>query len=175
MTQSYRLKRIDSRRKILGRIHGTSLMRKFDRIEVQKGLAETRQYILSHHDRSEWYRCYDPVIFGRRIHICARCLGIYPGIIAGILAYPIFPTVFHHVIFVGLLPLPALVDWTLTAFTKHRGYNIARTITGALLGYGYGLGIVLLFSEFEMSMLILGGIYVIIAGTLLTKKETVES
>lgn len=112
-----------------------------DKTELRKGIKETQQYLLSHHERDEWYRCYALVVFNRRIHICARCLGIYPGIIAGILTHLLWFNEFINHLLIALLPLPALADWSLTSFTKYQGYNVIRTTTGALLGCGYGLGI----------------------------------
>lgn len=145
---------------------------KIDQTELRRGLAETQPYLLSHHEQSEWYRCYAPVVFGHRIRICARCFGIYPGILTGIIAYLIAPASFSHLYLVVVLPLPALADWVLTSFTKRHGYNIVRTTTGALLGYGYGLGIGLLFGESEIRILVLGVVYALAAGGLIILKET---
>ncbi|AHG00300.1 hypothetical protein HALLA_17330 [Halostagnicola larsenii XH-48] len=142
-----------------------------DRSELRAGLARTWPYLLSHHLPSERHRCYAPVIFGRRIHICARCLGIYPGILAalvvallggGLLASPV-ATLAVALVF----PLPALVDWTLTTFTERRGYNLVRTATGFLLGCGYGTGLVHLLLAGDLRVLAVGIAYALAAGSLL--------
>ena len=57
-----------------------------DAEEFREGVAETRRYLLSHHEPEEFDRCYAPSVRGRRVHLCARCCGVYPGIAAGLLA-----------------------------------------------------------------------------------------
>jgi uncharacterized membrane protein len=138
-----------------------------DWAELRAGLRETRRYLLAHHEPTEWYRCYAPTVFGRRLHICARCAGIYPGIAVGLAAYAFGPAWLAHLAFVALLPAPALVDWVLTSFSERRGYNPVRTATGGLLGYGYGLGLLLFFLEGDMRVPVIGAIYGILAGVLL--------
>jgi uncharacterized membrane protein len=135
--------------------------------EIKAGLRETRRYLLSHHEPSEWYRCYAPTVFGRRLHVCARCAGIYPGIAAALAAYAVGPAWVVHIAFVALFPAPALVDWLLTALTERRGYNPVRTATGALLGYGYGLGLALFFLGGDLRVPIIGVFYGALAGALL--------
>lgn len=137
--------------------------------ELRKGLAETRKYLLAHHRPSEYHRCYSPHVAGRRVHICARCLGIYPGIVAGLFAYAFLPDGYSSVLWVALLPLPALLDWTVTTFSGTEGFNPVRTATGALLGYGYALGVSLLVFEFNVSVLGIGISYAVVAGVLLSR------
>lgn len=143
-----------------------------DWTELRAGLHETRRYLLAHHEPSEWYRCYAPTVFGQRLHICARCVGIYPGIAAGLVAYAFGPVWLLDVAFVALLPLPALGDWVLTSFTDRRGYNPVRTITGGLLGYGYGLGLLLFFLGGDMRVLVIGIVYAVLAGVLLAVQQS---
>lgn len=135
-----------------------------DRAELRRGLRETRKFVLSHHPPSEYYRCYSTEVAGRQLHVCARCLGIYPGIAAGVLAYRLAPPGFDLVPLVALLPLPAFLDWAATTFRDARGYNGTRTATGALLGFGYGLGVSLLLFEFETTVLLIGALYAVLAG-----------
>ena len=135
--------------------------------EVRAGLAATRPYLLSHHEPEEYHRCYAPTVAGRRVRICARCLGVYPGIAAGLLVsvsgWPL-PT---GLLAVAVLPLPALVDWTATAFTARRGWNPVRTATGAALGYAYGVGLAALFLDGDLRVLAVGAAYAVAAGLLL--------
>ena len=140
-----------------------------DRAELRKGLAETRRFLLAHHLPAEFHRCYSPVVSGRRVHVCARCLGIYPGIVAGVLSYFTGPWSVDPLVLVAVLPAPALLDWALTTFRDRRGYNVVRTVTGALLGYGYGLGIALLAFDAALAVLAVGVAYAAVAGALLSR------
>ncbi|SDQ41453.1 DUF2085 domain-containing protein [Natronobacterium texcoconense] len=138
-----------------------------DRSEIRDGLAATWPFLLSHHLPSEWYRCYSPHVFGRQVHICARCLGVYPGIAVGLATYFVaFPST-ASVVLTAVLPLPALVDWTLTTFTDRRGYNVVRTVTGGLLGFAYGIGLLAVLLEFDLRIIVVGIAYAIIASVLI--------
>lgn len=143
-----------------------------DRDEFRSGLRETRRYLLSHHEPGEWYRCYQPVVLGRRVRLCARCSGIYPGIAAGLLAYALGPPSLASIVIVASLPLPALVDWTLTTFTQRRGYNPVRTATGLLLGYAYGIGFGLLLGDLDLRVVLVGVGYAVAATALLYCQRT---
>jgi len=138
-----------------------------DRAELRKGLARTRRYLLAHHPPSGFHRCYAPVVAGRRVRLCARCLGVYPGIVAGVLVSLLAPWE-SPVVPVAVLPLPALVDWSLTTFRDWEGSNPVRTATGVLLGCGYGLGLPALFSESAVGVLAVGVGYALLAGVLLS-------
>ncbi len=112
------------------------------RSEILSGLAETRRYLLSHHEPTEWDRCYAVEIPGkdRPIRLCARCSGIYPGIGFGVVlissgALPVIPWL------VAVLPAFALLDWARSQFTTHRGSNAARAVSGFALGVAYGMGL----------------------------------
>lgn len=138
-----------------------------DWAEFREGVTETRGYLLSHHEPHEWYRCYRPVILGRRVRLCARCSGIYPGIVAGVLAYLSGPPSLVSIALVATLPLPALVDWLLTTFTARRGYNAVRTATGLSLGFAYGLGLGLLLGDGDPRVVLVGLAYGVAAAGLL--------
>ncbi|WP_254839724.1 DUF2085 domain-containing protein [Natronomonas marina] len=146
-----------------------------DRAEVREALAETRRYLLSHHEPHEFDRCYAPVLFGRRVRLCARCSGIYPGIAAGIVAHAVGPPAATGLALVALLPLPALVDWAATAFTDRRGHNPVRTATGAALGYGYGVGLGLLVGAGDFRVLAVGVAYGAAAAALLAVHRALDA
>lgn len=146
-----------------------------DTDELRRGLAASRGYLLSHHLPGERYRCYAPALFGRRVHLCARCLGIYPGIVAGLAAFGLAPDEFVSVVLVAVLPIPALVDWTVTAFSDRRGSNVVRTATGGLLGYAYGVGLPTLVLATEPSVLLIGCVYALAAGCLVALERRVTA
>jgi len=135
-----------------------------DKEEFRKGWVETQKYVLSHHGPSNWNRCYNMPIFSHNVRICARCSGIYPGIIIGLSTFHLISGNVPIIILLFLLPLPALLDWSLTSFTKLNGKNISRSLTGALLGYAYGIGLVELILVNNFLVLWLGLFYALIAG-----------
>lgn len=139
--------------------------------EVRAALAATRPYVLSHHEPGEWHRCYAPSVGGRRVRLCARCSGIYPGIVVGIAASLGASPLPTGLWAVAVLPLPALVDWAATAFTDRRGWNPVRTATGASLGYAYGVGLATLFLEGDLRVLAVGVAYALVAGLLLFVRQ----
>ncbi len=141
--------------------------------ELRAGLAAAAPFLLSHHVPAERHRCYAPVVFGRRVHVCARCSGVYPGIAAGLVVPAIGPAVLVDLRLVAVLPLPALLDWAVTTFTPRRGTNGVRTLTGLLLGYGYGLGLTVLVSGPRLPVLSIGAVYAVVAGVLVSRSETV--
>ena len=130
-----------------------------DRGEFVSGLSASREYLLSHHPRSERHRCYAPELLGRRVHLCARCSGVYPGIALGVVAASLGPSFLASLTLVTFLPMFALLDWAFSAFTSRRGSNLRRTGTGAGLGYAYGVGLVMLFVEGHLAVLAVGVAY----------------
>jgi uncharacterized membrane protein len=142
-----------------------------DRTELKRGLSETRRYLLSHHEPGEWYRCYRLELFGRTVRLCARCTGIYPGILVGLLVTVggLIPS--PPLELVAILPAPALVDWILTTFTDRRGYNVVRTVTGSLLGFAYGTGLGLLLDGPILPLVAIGAFYGVVAASLLFVRE----
>jgi uncharacterized membrane protein len=143
-----------------------------DRSELARGWRETRQYLLSHHEPATWHRCYAPEIRGRRVRLCARCLGIYPGILVGLFAVLRIGLPISHYYLVALLPLPALVDWTVTTFTDRIGSNPVRTLTGFLLGIGYAIGLVRVVGNADPGVLVVGSVYALAAGLLLVRAKS---
>lgn len=135
--------------------------------ELRAGLAETREYLLAHHEPAEYDRCYCVRARGREEHLCARCLGVYPGILLGLLAvrYGLVPNL--QFLAVATLPALALVDWTLTGLGKRDGTNPVRTGTGVALGVGYGLGLGRLLFLGDARVVVVGVGYAVVAGALL--------
>ena len=66
------------------------------------------------------------------------------------------------------------VDWSLTAFTPREGSNPGRTVTGLLLGYGYGLGLGHLFVGGNVLVLLVGLCYGLLAVLFLSIHEPEE-
>lgn len=136
--------------------------------ELRKGISRMTPFLLSHHPRSERNRCHRVALRGREVHLCARCSGIYPGILAGFL-FPIHPTPLWLVV---VLPFPALVDWATTTFRRYHGSNAVRTVTGLSLGYAYGLGLTAVFGDGTVAVVLVGIGYGSIAVALLSLERT---
>ncbi|WP_096391647.1 DUF2085 domain-containing protein [Halopenitus persicus] len=125
--------------------------------ELRAGLAETRRYLLSHHEPAEYDRCHRLRVGSRTIHLCARCSGVYPGIVVGsVLGIGGWLPGSLGLAAIAVLPLAALVDWSLTAGRPDAGSNRVRTATGLLLGIAYGLGLHRLLLGDDRRVLLIG-------------------
>ncbi|MFC7074903.1 DUF2085 domain-containing protein [Haloarcula halophila] len=109
--------------------------------ELRRALAAMAPYLLSHHRADEYYRCHRLRVADREVAVCARCSGVYPGIVLGSLAvlFGVGGGLWAPLVAFG--PAPALADWAVTTFTDRRGYNAVRTVTGATLGLAYGVAL----------------------------------
>jgi uncharacterized membrane protein len=143
-----------------------------DWTELRRGLASARPFLLSHHPPAEYDRCYAPSVRGQTVRVCARCVGIYPGILVGVGVALGAPGLAGGTLLVAILPLPALVEWALDALTAWTGSNPGRTATGLLLGYGYGLGLVSLFVRGTLAVAAVGVGYGVLAAGLLAVHES---
>lgn len=141
-----------------------------DREEFGRGLRETRRYLLSHHPPADYHKCYRVAPFGRTVRLCSRCVGIYPGIVLGLLGYLLVPPSTPTFLGVAVLPAPALVDWTVTTYTGRSGHNVVRTLTGLLLGIGYGLGLGMVVGGLDGRVIVVGVVYGVVAGVLLARR-----
>lgn len=89
--------------------------------------------LLSHHSPCDYDRTFS--ISGLRI--CTRCFGVLLGIIGGVaLTLRVVP---EHLLFFSLvLPLPAVMDFTLNELQMMKGNNGMRLVTGIMLGIAVG-------------------------------------
>ena len=118
--------------------------------------------LLSHHMPEKLHRTIRVGFRGRNVYFCARCTGIYSGILS------VFVVSFFRFIFptwlilplIALLPLPSAVDWVSQSCKKRESRNTIRIVTGFLLGIGEGLVILLLlkglFILFLQALVIVG-------------------
>jgi uncharacterized membrane protein len=115
---------------------------------------------LSHHHPSEFSRCYR--LFD--VHVCARCLGVYPVLFAAlVIQFSLGAPLSHRLDVVGsaVLTVPALGDWAYGRLHPTRGNNGWRTLTGALLGVALGRTLFVHFQKpFPDSLVIQGALVV---------------
>ena len=97
-------------------------------------------FLLAHHFPDEYDRCYR---LGR-VHICARCAGLYPALVATVVLALTGPLATMRAEWAVLfaLPLPAVVSWGRRRLYGASGSNPVATLTGALLGLALGRGLV---------------------------------
>ncbi|MFB6139381.1 MAG: DUF2085 domain-containing protein [Halosimplex sp.] len=141
-------------------------------VELRAGLSRTGRYLLSHHEPHEYDRCHRLAVGGRTVRLCARCSGVYPGILAGaaLALTDTAPAAWPWL--VGCGPAPALVDWAATTLTPRRGTNAVRTASGALLGLGYGVAVPWFLTARPPWLLAVAAGYGGIAAALLVRSRT---
>ncbi|MBL8917442.1 MAG: DUF2085 domain-containing protein [Myxococcaceae bacterium] len=92
---------------------------------------------LSHHPPEEYDRCYRV----GPLHVCARCLGVYPTLVVMLVALFAVRAPLEHPLdlpVVLCLTAPATLDWAFGRFRPHALSNLWRTFTGVLLGLALG-------------------------------------
>lgn len=97
--------------------------------------------LLSHHGSAELHHCYRLGLTREGIHVCARCLGLYPVLVVTIgleAALWRFESEYRWIAAFSLVT-PAVIDWSRSMLFAARGSNGWRTITGALSGVGLGI------------------------------------
>jgi len=121
-------------------------------------------FLLAHHPPEQDHRC----VRVAGLHLCARCLGIYPVMFAVIgaqiachapLRWP------NDTYLAFLLPAPALLDWIRGRFDPLSGSNLSRVASGILLGISLGrtLYLHLISPGFPLAMAQLAGVGAIVA------------
>ncbi len=103
------------------------------------------RFLLSHHEGSGLSRCFR----AGRLHVCARCSGLWPALIAAIallVARPLRASRWDLPAELALV-LPALWDWARSLRRPALGTNLGRAGTGLLLGLGLARAAVLGHSQ----------------------------
>ena len=87
----------------------------------------------------DYDRCVKAKVNKKTYYVCARCLGLYIGLITFLIVF--FSNVFFDYISIVLaayiFPIPAFLDWSLHKFKKSQGTNVSRIITGFMVGITY--------------------------------------
>jgi uncharacterized membrane protein len=97
--------------------------------------------LLSHHASTERHHCYRLPVTRDGIHLCARCMGLYPVLLATIGFEAVlwrFESEHRWLLAFGLVT-PAVIHWSASMLFSASRSNRIRTITG--IGAGVGLGL----------------------------------
>jgi uncharacterized membrane protein len=77
-------------------------------------------------------------IDGHSMAVCTRCFGVYFGLVAGVLIYPLWrpieeiEPIRRFWLFLSLIPVT--IDWSLTMFGIWENTHLSRFVTGTVLG-----------------------------------------
>lgn len=93
-------------------------------------------FLLSHHGYFEYDRCISFRLKQNTIRICARCTGLYSGLLLGALVSYVYGPWWKASLFL-ILPLPAFIDWGLYVTHIWIGSNLTRVSSGLVLGFGW--------------------------------------
>ena len=96
---------------------------------------------LAHHRTEHASRCVHLSLGGRRVALCARCLGLYPVMFMAFAlqwALDLGPLGRADLLIAVGLALPGLLDWGEGILDPCSGNNPRRLITGAMLGAALG-------------------------------------
>lgn len=95
--------------------------------------------IFSHASSEELHRCFYVAFGGRSIHLCPRCLGLYPAMVltaALYLARVTLPSSWTELVAIGL-PVVGGTAWILERFGVELS-KWTRLVSGVILGLGLG-------------------------------------
>lgn len=136
--------------------------------ELKGGIKETSKYMFSHHKKEDYYKCYLLNLRNTQIAICSRCFGIYLGILMGIILFSlqIFDKNLYYFL-IAFFPIFALIDWSISVFSKSKSNNFFRTSSGMFLGIAYAFGVILFFKTFPNYFIIIIGFFYLIITFLL--------
>lgn len=90
-------------------------------------------------------------LLGHKLGVCSRCFGVYFGLLAGTLSYPLF----REISVVRPLPriwlilamFPIAIDWSLTYFGYWENTFASRFVSGLILGVACAVFIIPALSE----------------------------
>ena len=90
-------------------------------------------------------------IGAHQMAVCSRCFGVYFGLLAGIVVYPLWRSIDEidpiprFWLFLSLFPIS--IDWSLTVFGIWENTHVSRFITGTILGFACATFIVPALAE----------------------------
>jgi len=119
-------------------------------------------FLLSHHKPEKLRRTIRMSLRGHNIYLCARCTGIYAGIVSVFVALFLgfTPSSYLYLPLLSILPMISAVDWVTQSCKLRESRNTIRVFSGYLLGIAWGLFFLLLvkgmFLLFLQALAVLG-------------------
>jgi len=120
-------------------------------------------FLLSHHKPEKLHRTIHINLRGRNVYLCARCTGIYTGILSVLIAWFLgfnFSEWLYLPLY-SILALPSIVDWLTQSCKLRESRNTIRISTGYILGISGGLFLLMLIKGmlylFLLALAVLGG------------------
>ena len=95
-------------------------------------------------------------VAGEQFGVCSRCFGVYFGLIAGFVIYPLWRNIAdieplpRFWLFASMIPIG--VDWSLTVFEIWENNHFSRFVTGLILGVACATYIVPAIVEITRNM-----------------------
>jgi uncharacterized membrane protein len=97
-------------------------------------------------------------IVGEQFGVCSRCFGVYAGLVAGFVIYPLWRRADEieplSKIWLFLSLVPITIDWSLTFFGIWENIDLSRFLTGLILGIACATYIVPAIVEITRNMAI---------------------
>lgn len=140
-------------------------------------IKESVHIMLSHHPPSLYGHCLRVSVFGHSLYLCARCAGIYGGLLIGIAflfltSVPLTPPWFWFLLAVGF-GMATVTDWVTQRLTYRKTTNHVRAISGFISGIG--LSIIFMLANFFYMLFALVIMSITIAGVSVIEKRKKEN
>ncbi|MBD3158104.1 MAG: DUF2085 domain-containing protein [Candidatus Lokiarchaeota archaeon] len=140
-------------------------------------IKESMHVMLSHHPPSLYGHCLRVSAFGHSLYLCARCAGIYGGLLIGIAflfltSVPLTPPWFWFLLAVGL-GMATVTDWVTQRLTYRKTTNDVRALSGFISGLG--LSIIFMLANFFYMLFALVIMSITIAGVSVLEKQRKEN
>ncbi len=108
--------------------------------KVIDDVGEDRVYaLIAHHEPDQFHKTIGFHVSNKDIRLCARCTGVYFGIITTLLSFLLSITTPHifQLVIIFTFPIPAIIDWGLDKYSLWGGSNTTRFVSGLMLGICY--------------------------------------
>jgi uncharacterized membrane protein len=118
--------------------HYDELKQDNDRLGRSEDVKDGIHMLLSHHPPSLYGHCLRLTLRGRSLYFCARCTGIYGGLVIGVVAFLILPITLEPswlwFLIAVAIGFSTVIDWMSQRLTPRKTTNFVRATTGFMSG-----------------------------------------